>query len=353
MFTYFTREEADLFTFYRIPKEMFTNPVYKKMSSDAKILYGLLLDRNGLSKLNDWFDSEGRVFIYFSREEAMELLDIARPKATSLFKELRDSELIHEVRQGLGRTNIIYVGKFIVSKKSYKHASNELNSIDVRKPYFRKEDKITSGENGKLLQDVMKSSPNNTELNETYLMRSKEHTHSDCQEIPEQQMVDNGVCVGIKTDSPLPVTGEKIKEVVPQLKAMVAQKEKGQGDKGIGSLDILKPLQDRIKEVTGSTIQISMVKELIGCSSPERINYHLDNWDIHKLYQRYEGAGWFISVIRNDIQPMKKTEFAPYGQKVSQLDNFTQREYTDEEYEGFYFDLENYQEGMLSAGRRV
>jgi hypothetical protein len=141
----FRREEADLFTFYRTPKELFTNPKYKVISSDTKLLYGFLLDRNSLSQQNGWVDKEGYVYIYFSREEAMELLGIARPKATSLFKELREVGLIEEVRQGLNKPNIIYVHKFIPSQNVGEMPAKPLKSMEVRKSSFQTEEKVTSG----------------------------------------------------------------------------------------------------------------------------------------------------------------------------------------------------------------
>ena len=49
---YFYGQQAEQFTFYRLPKALFTNEVYRGLSTDAKILYGLLLDRMNLSAMN-------------------------------------------------------------------------------------------------------------------------------------------------------------------------------------------------------------------------------------------------------------------------------------------------------------
>ena len=59
-FKYFYGTEADQFSFYRIPKALFTNECFKDLSSDAKILYGLMLDRMSLSIKNQWFDENNR-----------------------------------------------------------------------------------------------------------------------------------------------------------------------------------------------------------------------------------------------------------------------------------------------------
>ncbi|HEY9758748.1 MAG TPA: replication initiator protein A [Oculatellaceae cyanobacterium] len=178
----FTREQANLFTFYRIPKELFESPKYVNLDPLAKILYGFLLDRNSLSQSNDWVDEKGHIYIYFSREEVMERLKIARPKATSLFKELREVELIEEVRQGLGKPNIIYVGQFIPSQSTGELSSNPIELPDVRNSSFWTEGKITSGGKEKFPQDGRKNSPNKTELNYTEV----NETESVSQSVPEE-----------------------------------------------------------------------------------------------------------------------------------------------------------------------
>lgn len=85
---YFYGGEAEQYSFYRVPKVLFTNPHYKTVSVEAKVLYGLLLDRMALSVRNGWFDSDNRVFIYFTLEDAVELLGCGKDKAVKLFKEL-------------------------------------------------------------------------------------------------------------------------------------------------------------------------------------------------------------------------------------------------------------------------
>lgn len=74
MLDYFYGDEAEQYTFYRIPKVLFTDPSYRRISSDAKILYGLMLDGMGLSVRNGWLDDCNRVFIYFTLEDALEYL---------------------------------------------------------------------------------------------------------------------------------------------------------------------------------------------------------------------------------------------------------------------------------------
>lgn len=110
--TFFYGPEADMFTFFKIPKLLFAEP-YKHISTDAKLLYGLMLDRMGLSARDErWTDEDGRVYIYFPIAEVMDLLGIANPKATKLYRELESVELIQRKRQGLGKPTKIYVSKF-------------------------------------------------------------------------------------------------------------------------------------------------------------------------------------------------------------------------------------------------
>lgn len=165
---YFYVQEAEQFVFYRVPKAFFTNEKYKKMSSDSKLLYGLLLERVGLSLKNEWVDEEKRIYIYFSREEAMEMLGIKKDKTIKLFKELQKYDLIKEIRQGLNKPNKIYVKKFTESVEN-----------------TRKSEKPTSRVRKNPLQELEKTDPNNNEFNNTELSNKK----TSCQDSknPDEQ----------------------------------------------------------------------------------------------------------------------------------------------------------------------
>ena len=113
---YYYGNEAEQYSFYRIPKDLLTDPRYKSVSIEAKVLYGLLLDRMGLSVKNGWMDSNQRVYIYFTQEDAMALMSCGKDKATKLFRELdKDGVgLIERKKQGQGRPTRIYVKNFIL-----------------------------------------------------------------------------------------------------------------------------------------------------------------------------------------------------------------------------------------------
>ncbi len=113
---YYYGSEGEQYSFYRIPKALLTDPWYKGVSIEAKVLYGLLLDRMGLSVKNGWMDSGNRVYIYFTQEDAMALMNCGKDKATKLFRELDQGGigLIERKKQGQGRPTRIYVKNFIL-----------------------------------------------------------------------------------------------------------------------------------------------------------------------------------------------------------------------------------------------
>ena len=113
---YIYMNEAEEFSFFRIPKTLVTDQHYAGLSLEAKFLYGLLLDRVSLSKQNGWVDEDMRVFIYFTQEEAMETMRYGKDKITRLFRELDQTGigLIERRKQGQGRPARIYVKSFVL-----------------------------------------------------------------------------------------------------------------------------------------------------------------------------------------------------------------------------------------------
>ena len=112
---YFYGHEAEQYSFYRIPKQLISDSRFRNVSTDGKLLYGLMLDRMGLSMKNGWLDEQGRVYIFFVLDEIQDLLQCGHEKAVKLLAEL-DSEkgigLIERVKQGQGKPTIIYVKQF-------------------------------------------------------------------------------------------------------------------------------------------------------------------------------------------------------------------------------------------------
>ncbi len=115
-FDYFYGTQAEQFSFYRLPKILITDKRFRGISSDAKILYGVMLERMSLSVKNRWFDEKNRVYIIFTLEEVMETFACSERKAGRLLGELDTKTgigLIEKKRQGLGKPNLIYLKNFI------------------------------------------------------------------------------------------------------------------------------------------------------------------------------------------------------------------------------------------------
>lgn len=148
MFDYFYGQSGEMFSYFRVPKILFRDIKFKDLSNDAKTLYGILLDRMGLSVKNGWLDEQGRVYIIFPVQEVMDALGCADNKATKLFRELEKFGLIERKRRGLGKPNLIYVKNFT-------------------DPRFRNREKNGSGAADSAQQETAKSRGNKTEWNKT------------------------------------------------------------------------------------------------------------------------------------------------------------------------------------------
>ena len=120
---YFYGQAGELFSFFRIPKALFQEQQFQDLSTDAKTLYGILLDRMSLSVKNEWFDKKGRVFIIFTIEDVKRTLRCADNKATRLLRELEEFGLIERKRRGQGKPCLVYVKNFSAesSKESVKN----------------------------------------------------------------------------------------------------------------------------------------------------------------------------------------------------------------------------------------
>ncbi|MBQ4527961.1 MAG: replication initiator protein A [Clostridia bacterium] len=171
-FDYFYGKEAEQFTFFRIPKVLFSDKRFKNMSTDAKLLYGLMLDRMGLSVKNRWVDEDNRVYIVYTMEDIIVDLGCARQKTAKLLEELEKSVgLIERKRQGLGKPNIIYVKNFTYTKKvEYENqTSRSMNTEnqEVCISNLQKYENQTSGSMEIIHQEVCNSYANDNNINNT------------------------------------------------------------------------------------------------------------------------------------------------------------------------------------------
>jgi len=170
-FNYFYGNEADMFTFYRIPKLLVTDEYFKGISNDAKILYGLMLDRMSLSARNGWLDEENRVYIYFSIEDVIEYLNVGKNKAVNVMAELDTKKgigLIEKRKQGQGKAAIIYVKSFMrdAVQEFENQTSREKTGVsEVYISNFKNPENQTSRSLEIKPLEVYISNPNNNKLN--------------------------------------------------------------------------------------------------------------------------------------------------------------------------------------------
>lgn len=197
-FDYYYGIEADQFSFFRVPRLLMKDARFKKLSSDAKLLYGLMLDRMSLSMKNGWFDEENRAYIYYTVENIMDELGCAKATCVKILAELDNKKgmgLIEKKRQGLGKPDIIFVKNFATIEdnntqndknkspntdkttevqnlnfKKYNNqtsGSSEIDTLEVQESDFKKPEKQTSASIDFEPQEVQKMDPNYTNTNYT------------------------------------------------------------------------------------------------------------------------------------------------------------------------------------------
>jgi len=202
-FDYYYGIEAEQFSFYRVPRLLIKDERFRGLSSDAKLLYGLMLDRMALSRKNGWFDEENRAYIIYTVENMMEDLGCSKPTCVKIMREL-DSDsgigLVEKKRRGLGKPDIIYVKNFatLTDSEAEESPANSDKSTEVKNLYFKKEKNLTSGSKKSELQEVKESdfqresnftsrgknielqevkevSPNYTDFNQTDINQTEEN----------------------------------------------------------------------------------------------------------------------------------------------------------------------------------
>ena len=173
---YFYGQAGELFSFFRIPKALFQEQRFQNLSTDAKTLYGILLDRMSLSVKNEWFDKKGRVFIIFTIEDVKRTLRCADNKATRLLRELEKFGLIERKRRGQGKPCLVYVKNF--SSESSKESVKNRDNDDSCGSKIACQDPVKSR--------GIKKKENKTEMNHTNLILSDESEKMKNRELLEE-----------------------------------------------------------------------------------------------------------------------------------------------------------------------
>ena len=177
--SYFYGKEADQYSFYKIPKLLFTEEYFKKISVEAKVLYGLMLDRMSLSMKNQWLDDEGRAYIYYSLDDIMDALGCSNKKAISIMKELDTEDgigLIEKKRQGQGKPTMIYLKQFMVQDvQKCKNNTSDKKTVfpEVKKLHVLKCNSDMSRSEEITLPEVKKIHTNKNNINNTELSNTE------------------------------------------------------------------------------------------------------------------------------------------------------------------------------------
>jgi len=145
---FYTLKEETTLRFYQVPKALFKNPKYKGLSLGPKLMYSILRDRLDLSIKNNWKDEKGFIYLVFSVEELMNLIEMSNKIIIKYKKRLAKYGLIFEKRLGQGKANRIYILK------------PELSEFQKCRKYISR-----SGKNTPL--EVPKVHPSDTDVNET------------------------------------------------------------------------------------------------------------------------------------------------------------------------------------------
>ena len=225
-FNYYYGKEADQFTFYRIPKLLFTDTHFKGLSNDAKLLYGLMLDRMSLSIKNGWQDDQDRTYIIYTVDQIAADLGCGKDKAVKVSGELDTSKgigLIEKVKRGLGKPDIIYVKNFVIinndtdndeinSDNTSENACKASNNKEFGKSEFKDSENQNSRVRKNISQEVGESVSNNIKISDT------DNSENNLINLSDTQLVDAIVelmtDVAISDGDYITISGKKVPKSV-------------------------------------------------------------------------------------------------------------------------------------------
>lgn len=281
-FNYYYGKEAETFSFFRIPKLLFTDEVFRNLSSDAKVLYGILLDRMSLSMKNDWIDEENKVYIIFTIEEIAQIMCCATQKATKILQELDDTKgigLIEKKRLGLGKPNILYVKNFIVQ-------SSDKESVEKDEEFTEEEEiinqellnsQLKNGENHNsgnvkiTKQELLKSQCNNTNINNTEYNNTEYNNTSPIS--PSKKDMEKGRLCNQDEDMEVEVIRKVIKQKI-EYPVLIKEEEKEKVDLILNLMtEVIKNKKD-IK-VNQSSVNYKTARKQLLSLKKEHIKYVL------------------------------------------------------------------------------
>lgn len=179
-YDYFTPGEAEQYAFYRVPKLLITGEQFRTLSMEAKLLYGILLDRVSLSLRNGWVDENNHIYIIYTIEQIMTEMNCSNKKAVTMLSELEKKvALVEKKRQGLGKPNLIYVKNFFTRNQQDREQSepknksivdnSETEAPEMSNIHSRKCKNDTSGNEKTTLAEMKNLHGSNTDVNKTDL----------------------------------------------------------------------------------------------------------------------------------------------------------------------------------------
>ena len=190
-------------SYYQLPQELFDNESYKYLSIEAKVIYSFLLNRMNLSKMNHWVNAKGEIYLIYTRKEIQSKLNLSDKPITRAFKELRETNLIKEEKQGFGKPNLIYIGKIEHAKlqKEGIITENNIKADNVQADNQTKEESL-----------IEENTINDTEVLRVNKKNNIKHKNSNID--VSQSEIDKENLEGIKRSCELHLFNERQRNIV-------------------------------------------------------------------------------------------------------------------------------------------
>ena len=164
--------------FAKLPKVFFDEkapqyPQYKHLTAQHILAYTLMRDRLQLSITKQMKDENGTPFIYYDLENIASAVRCRAKKAGKLVDELDKAGLIHKVRQGLGKPNLIYVYDVLQASPSNRQfQTSPADSPDPSNGQFKTRPTDSSRSVERTVKDPSNGQSNKTDKNNTEISKT-------------------------------------------------------------------------------------------------------------------------------------------------------------------------------------
>ncbi len=305
--------EVTTHKFYQLPKELFSNPKYSTTTSiGTKIAYAFLLDRLELSKINNWVNGKGEVYLIFTREELMKELCISKVTVTNIFKELNKVGLIFEQKQGQGNPNLIYIGKI-------EHEEIEIKKTVSNTLENQKFKNYTSRSIESKSQEVKNLNPIYTNNIDTDNILQEEQKHNKFKNTDEENLYYIKKEINLSKYNNEIINNTSLSQIL---------------DKAINKLYYMKELKLINSTIPKEKIR-SRLYELNDSHIEQVVNIFLEKNNEITNYSGYLSTCIYNSLVDNIVNTNSKF----YNRKSKSSVNIS-RKYTDDFFNQFYHDSE-------------